>query len=56
MTTLYSATLLVVGPMQVPPEATNYPEGEYMTHAAEAKLQVWRLAPSVKPTNLSEDI
>ena len=37
---LYLDTLLVVGPRQVPPEETGCPEGEYMTHAAEAKLQV----------------
>ena len=56
ITTLYSATLLVARPKQAPPEATTYIEGEFITHAARTRLQVWRLVPSAKTMNRSTEI
>ena len=56
MTSMYSATLLVARPRKAPPEATSCLECEKMTHTAEARLQVWRLAPYGKPTNHLEEI
>ena len=56
ITAPYSTTLLVAGPREALLEATSYPAGEYMTHALESRLQVWRLAPFAKPTNHSAEI
>ena len=44
--TLYSTTLLVVGPRHMPPELTSFLFGEKMTDVVEVMFWVCRLAPS----------